>query len=121
MGRLPPRSGPNYTSAARAVKRRRRRRPWRQTLTRTSGCDTVRSPAGPKEVAPMAMVKVGEINIEYYVEGAGPPLLMIMGLGGQAASWGEPFLEQIRPHFQLVRFSNRGTGLTAKPGGAYAG
>ena len=34
----------------------------------------------------MATVKVGELNIEYYVEGSGPPLLMIMGLGGQAAS-----------------------------------
>ena len=68
----------------------------------------------------MALVKVGELSIEYYVEGSGPPLLMIMGLGGQAASWGEPFLEQIRPHFQLVRFSNRGTGLTDKPGGEYS-
>ncbi|MDO8612809.1 MAG: alpha/beta hydrolase [Dehalococcoidia bacterium] len=68
----------------------------------------------------MAMVKVGELNIEYYVEGSGPPLLMIMGLGGQAASWGEPFLEQIRPHFQTIRFSNRGTGLTDKPGGEYS-
>src|SRR3989304_2024802 len=36
---------PNYTPAAGAVKRRRRGPPWRQTLTRTSGCDTVRSPA----------------------------------------------------------------------------
>ena len=68
----------------------------------------------------MAMVKVGELNVEYYVEGSGPPLLMIMGLGGQANSWGEPFLEKLRPHFQLIRFSNRGTGLTDKPGGEYA-
>ncbi len=27
----------------------------------------------------MPIAKVGDINIEYYVEGAGPPLLMIMG------------------------------------------
>ncbi len=63
----------------------------------------------------MAMMKVGELNIECYVEGSGPPLLMIMGLGGQANSWGEPFLEGLRPHFQTIRFSNRGTGLTDKP------
>ena len=31
----------------------------------------------------MANIKVGEINIEYYVEGSGPPLLMIMGWVGQ--------------------------------------
>ncbi len=65
----------------------------------------------------MPMAKVGDINIEYYVEGTGPPLLMIMGLGGQASSWGEPFLEQLRPHFQIIRFANRGTGLSDNPGG----
>ncbi len=63
----------------------------------------------------MPIAKVGDVNIEYYVEGEGPPLLMIMGLGGQASSWGEPFLERLRPHFRIVRFSNRGTGLTDKP------
>ncbi len=63
----------------------------------------------------MPIAKVGDINIEYYVEGEGPPLLMIMGLGGQANSWGESFLERLRPHFQIIRFSNRGTGLTDKP------
>jgi pimeloyl-ACP methyl ester carboxylesterase len=67
----------------------------------------------------MPTVRVGEINIEYYVEGTGPPLLMIMGWIGNAAFWGEPFLERLRPHFQIIRFSNRGTGLTDKPGGDY--
>jgi len=63
----------------------------------------------------MPVAKVGEINMEYYVEGSGPPLLMIMGFSGQASSWSERFLELLRPHFQIVRFSNRGTGLTDKP------
>jgi len=36
----------------------------------------------------MAIAKAGDIKMEYYVEGSGPPLLMIMGLGGQASSWG---------------------------------
>jgi len=65
----------------------------------------------------MPVAKVGDINIEYYVEGKGPPLLMIMGWIGHARFWGEPFLERLRPHFQVVRLSNRGTGLTDKPGG----
>ncbi len=65
----------------------------------------------------MSITRVGDINIEYYVEGEGPPLLMIMGLGGQANTWGEPFLERLRPHFRIVRFSNRGTGLSGNPGG----
>jgi pimeloyl-ACP methyl ester carboxylesterase len=67
----------------------------------------------------MPIARVGDINVEYYVEGSGPPLLMIMGWGGQANSWGEPFLELLRPHFTTIRISNRGTGLTDKPGGDY--
>ncbi len=65
----------------------------------------------------MPIANVGDINIDYYVEGEGPPLLMIMGFGGQASSWSERFLEHLRPHFQVIRFSNRGTGLTDKPSG----
>jgi 3-oxoadipate enol-lactonase len=64
----------------------------------------------------MPIAKVGDINMEYYVEGKGPPLLMIMGFFGHAGFWGEPFLEPLRPHFQVIRFSNRGTGHTDKPG-----
>ena len=36
----------------------------------------------------MAHIKVGDIELEYYTEGSGPPLLMVMGMGGQASSWG---------------------------------
>src|SRR2546428_1748093 len=67
----------------------------------------------------MAMTIVGDLNIEYYEEGSGPPLLLIMGLGGQASSWGEPLLEQLQAHFSTVRFSNRGTGATDKTGAGY--
>lgn len=63
----------------------------------------------------MPNARVGDINMEYHIEGQGPPLLMIMGLGGQASSWGEPFLTSLRPHFRIIRFSNRGTGQTDKP------
>ncbi len=67
----------------------------------------------------MPSAKVGDINMEYYVEGTGPPLLMIMGWIGNAGFWGEAFLERLRPHFQIIRLSNRGTGLTDKPDGDY--
>ncbi len=67
----------------------------------------------------MPIAKVGDIKIEYYVEGTGPPLLMIMGWIGYAAFWGEAFLERLRPHFQTIRLSNRGTGRSDKPGGEY--
>lgn len=63
----------------------------------------------------MATAKAGDINLEYYIEGSGPPLLMIMGMGGQASSWGEPFLHRLQEHFTTIRYSNRGTGLSDNP------
>jgi pimeloyl-ACP methyl ester carboxylesterase len=65
----------------------------------------------------MSMAKAGDLNVEYYIEGSGPPLLMIMGMGGQASSWGEPVLKGLQKRFKTIRFSNRGTGATDKPGG----
>jgi pimeloyl-ACP methyl ester carboxylesterase len=63
----------------------------------------------------MSITKAGDINVEYYMEGSGPPLLMIMGFAGSASSWGDPLLEALLPHFTCIRFSNRGTGLSDKP------
>lgn len=65
----------------------------------------------------MAIAKCGDINLEYYDEGEGPPLLMIRGLGAQCTTWGEPFLAPLRERFRVIRFSNRGTGLSDKPPG----
>lgn len=67
----------------------------------------------------MAMAKAGNLNVEYHIEGKGPPLLLIMGLGGQASSWGEPLLELLQREFTTVRFSNRGTGASDKPPGGF--
>jgi pimeloyl-ACP methyl ester carboxylesterase len=66
----------------------------------------------------MSMIRAGELNLECYVDGDGPPLLMIRGLGAQCSTWGEPLLAPLRKRFRVVRFSNRGTGLSDKPEGA---
>jgi pimeloyl-ACP methyl ester carboxylesterase len=63
----------------------------------------------------MAIAKAGAINLEYFTEGSGPPLLMIMGFAGSATSWGEPFVQALNQHFTTVRFSNRGTGESERP------
>jgi pimeloyl-ACP methyl ester carboxylesterase len=63
----------------------------------------------------LAVAKIGDANIEYYVEGAGPPLLMIMGFAGMASAWGEPFLSLLRERFTTIRLSNRGAGLSDMP------
>jgi len=62
----------------------------------------------------MAMTRVGEIDIEYYIEGSGPTLLMVMGMGGQAASWSQGFLDLLQRRFTTIRFSNRGTGRSGQ-------
>lgn len=63
----------------------------------------------------MPVAKCGEINLEYYDEGSGPPLLMIMGYGGQALLWGEPIMMELRTSFRTVSVSNRGTGDSDRP------
>ena len=63
----------------------------------------------------MPTIKAGEVNLEYYVEGDGPPLLMVMGFAGQASSWGEPIMTRLRKRFTCIRFSNRGTGASDRP------
>jgi 3-oxoadipate enol-lactonase len=65
----------------------------------------------------MPAKKVRDTELEYFLEGRGAPLLLLMGIGGDATSWGEPFLDVLRPYFQLVRISNRGSGLSTDPGG----
>jgi len=62
----------------------------------------------------MATTRVGDIDIEYYIEGSGPTLLMVMGMGGQASSWGQPFLSLLQRRFTTIRFSNRGTGRSSQ-------
>lgn len=63
----------------------------------------------------MPIINAGDINLEYYIEGDGPPLLMIMGFAGQASSWGRPIVKELSKSFTTIRFSNRGTGLSDKP------
>jgi 3-oxoadipate enol-lactonase len=60
----------------------------------------------------MPRIRAGDINLEYYIEGNGPPLLMIMGFAGQATSWGDQVLKRLREHFTTITFSNRGSGAS---------
>lgn len=56
-------------------------------------------------------VRSGNVSISYSVEGKGKEtVLLIMGLGGRAADWGERFPEQLAERYRVVRMDNRGTG-----------
>jgi 3-oxoadipate enol-lactonase len=50
-------------------------------------------------------------DLFYQVEGEGPPLLLIMGLGYPSDMWWRA-LPWLTPHFTTVRFDNRGVGRT---------
>jgi 3-oxoadipate enol-lactonase len=60
----------------------------------------------------MTKVRVGEIELDYERSGSGPPLLMIMGMSGTALHWGEPFLDLLRPHFEVIVYDHRGVGAS---------
>ena len=63
----------------------------------------------------MPTIKAGEVDLEYYMEGDGPPLLLIRGFAANCSNWSEPFLHPLHERFTCIRFSNRGTGLSDKP------
>jgi 3-oxoadipate enol-lactonase len=67
---------------------------------------------------PMALVRVGEIELDCERSGSGPPLLMMMGMAGTMLTWGEPFLEALRRDFELITYDHRGIGASTRLEGA---
>ena len=65
----------------------------------------------------MSLARVGDAHIEYYIEGSGPPLLLISGFTAQASGWSDPFVELLQRHFQTIRYSHRGTGTSDRLSG----
>ena len=65
----------------------------------------------------MARLKTKDIQIEYDTLGdrSDPPMLMIMGLGGQLTTWDQGFCEQLADRgFYVIRYDNRDAGLSTK-------
>lgn len=59
-------------------------------------------------------------KIAYETNGAGPPLLLIAGLGCDRNIW-KPFqVAELSKHFQVIIFDNRGIGESDKPQGPYS-
>jgi pimeloyl-ACP methyl ester carboxylesterase len=59
----------------------------------------------------MPVIKHDGADLFYQVEGTGPPLLLIMGLGYPSDMWWR-MLPWLTAHFTTVRFDNRGVGRT---------
>lgn len=65
----------------------------------------------------MPNVKANRIQIEYDTIGnpSSPPLLLIMGLGGQLIHWDEDFCRQLADRgLFIIRFDNRDAGLSTR-------
>lgn len=67
----------------------------------------------------MPKAKVGSLEMYYEVHGSGPALVMIMGLGANAAHWDPPVVRAFAHHFSVVLFDNRDAGRTTGPETAY--
>jgi pimeloyl-ACP methyl ester carboxylesterase len=66
----------------------------------------------------MATAQVNGINLHYQVEGSGPPLLLISGLGQNSSAWA-PIVPMLRDAFSCITFDNRGIGRSGIPPGPY--
>jgi pimeloyl-ACP methyl ester carboxylesterase len=65
----------------------------------------------------MATARANSIDIEYETFGdpSDPPMLLIMGLGGQLIVWDDDFCRQLADAgFHVIRFDNRDVGLSTK-------
>lgn len=66
----------------------------------------------------MPHVTVNGISLYYKEAGAGPPLLLISGLGASHSRYA-PVVPVLSPRYRVITFDNRGTGQSAVPPGPY--
>src|SRR5262249_2125536 len=79
-----------------------------------------RSGVTPRRCA-MPQVDANGITLYYEVAGdpAGPPVLLIMGLGAQLTRWPEAFWRPLADAgFYIIRYDNRAAGLSSRIDGA---
>jgi len=61
----------------------------------------------------MPYLTVNEAELYYELDGSGPPLLLLMGLGGNSQVWA-PIRRQLASRYQLIMYDMQGTGRSAK-------
>lgn len=67
----------------------------------------------------MPHIQAGEIMMHYEVYGAGPPLVLLMGLGCPGSLWWLQ-VEACAAHYRVIVPDNRGVGQTDRPDGEYS-
>jgi pimeloyl-ACP methyl ester carboxylesterase len=72
------------------------------------------APAGAAATsAPVRHVRVGDVSLAYRTIGRGPPVVMIMGLGGTMDAWLPELVDRVGRGHRVVVFDNRGTGRSS--------
>ena len=66
----------------------------------------------------MARVAVNGLHLYHESHGSGEPLLLIMGWGGNAATW-KAQLDGLAERYHVIAFDNRGVGRSSAPRGPY--
>lgn len=67
----------------------------------------------------MPKARVNGIDINYGVDGAGEPLVLIMGFSSNRRAW--MFQTPVfKKHYRVITFDNRGVGRSDKPEGPYS-
>jgi 3-oxoadipate enol-lactonase len=61
----------------------------------------------------MPKITVGDIDINYKIEGQGEPLLMIIGWSFSLLDWGIKLPELLAQHYRVILFDNRDAGETS--------
>jgi len=66
----------------------------------------------------MPTVRVNDINLYYAEAGAGPPVILIMGLGGDHLAWAFQ-VRAFAERYRVITFDNRGAGRSDAPDQPY--
>src|SRR4051812_18519386 len=66
----------------------------------------------------MPTADIGGVTLHYDIEGEGPPLLLIAGLGANSSAWAT-IKPRLKDRFTCITFDNRGTGRSDTPPGPY--
>lgn len=69
----------------------------------------------------MPTVDLDGITIAYEDEGSGPPLVLVMGLGGQLTDWPPDLVDRLAERFRVIRLDNRDIGLSSLVDGPVPG
>ena len=61
----------------------------------------------------MPRAELATTSLNFERRGSGEPLLLIQGMSGTHATWGEPFLTRLEDAFEILYYDHRGVGESA--------